>query len=217
MTMYLPIRLWIVEDNPQYRQTMVQLVGFTDGMECLQDFERGEEVLAAAAVPGVTPPNVVLMDISLPGLSGIATTERLKSQWPAVQIVMLTNHDEADFVFSALRSGASGYLLKNMPVDHILTAIRQASRGAMLLTAPVARKVQRFFSDQASAGADYGLSPREQEVLQQMVEGLSQKEIAEVLFISRSTVNSHIQRIYEKLHVNSASAAVAKAVRECLV
>lgn len=212
-----PTRIWIVEDSLDYRMTLLALASIADDIDFIQAFDNGEGALEMAEESRAVLPDVVLMDISLPGLSGLETTQRLKAVWPTVQIVMLTNRDEPELMFSAMRCGASGYLLKDSPAKHIFSVARQAAHGAMLLPAPVARKIQQYFATETHTPSDYDLSQREEEVLQQMTKGLSQKRIADVLFISRSTVNSHIQRIYEKLHVNSASAAVAKAMRERLV
>jgi DNA-binding NarL/FixJ family response regulator len=129
---------------------------------------------------------------------------------------MLTIRDDAETIYAALRAGASGYLIKNDQVDQIVAAIREAAQGGTLMPAPVARKVLGFFQQQESK-PDYGLTEREMEVLQEMTEGYVQKEIADRLFISPSTVNTHIQHIYEKLHVHSGIEAVAKALRERLV
>ena len=157
------------------------------------------------------------MDINLPRLDGIACTARIKAQWPDVPVLMLTIRDDADTIFEAFRAGASGYLLKNAPIEKIIAAIREALEGGMLMPAPVARKVMGFFEAKAPAAPSYGLSEREREVLEQMVAGCTQKEISARLYISPSTVNNHIQRIYQKLHVHSSSAAVAKALRERLI
>ena len=213
-----PTRVWVVEDEPEFRDTMALLLESTSGMCCAGRFSGGEAALSELERVGVGDgPEVVLMDVNMPGLGGIASTERLKALLPEVPIVMLTIRDDAETIFEAFRAGASGYLLKDSPIDTITAAIREALGGGMLMPAPVARKVQAFFSERGPAPADYGLSRREVEVLGEMVEGLSQKEIAGRLFISTSTVNVHVQHIYEKLHVNSSNAAVAKAVRERLV
>ncbi|HYG68989.1 MAG TPA: response regulator transcription factor [Anaeromyxobacteraceae bacterium] len=138
----------------------------------------------------------------------------LKARLPGTRIVMLTIRDEADVISAALGAGASGYLTKDAAVDEIAAAVEAARGGGMLMPGPVARKVLGFFEGLRPA-SDYGLTERD--VLREMVEGYAQKEIAERLFVSPSTVDSHVQHIYEKLHVHSSSAAVAKAVRERLL
>lgn len=213
------IRVWLVEDEAHYRQTFSYLVDQTAGMRCVQTYADGEAVLARLEGMNTeaSSPDVVLMDINLPGINGIECVSLVKARLPETQIVMLTIHDEEDTIFEAFRAGASGYLLKNAPLDVILAAIREASRGGVLIPPQVARKVLHFFTREIPTPSNYDLTERERDVLQKMVEGLSQKEIAAQLFVSPSTVNSHIQHIYEKLHVHSSSAAVAKAIRERLV
>lgn len=210
-----PIRVWVVEDDPHYRDTLSFIVENSTGMMCTGTFAQVEHALAA--VDGSTVPDVVLMDIQLPGCDGIAGTTRLAERLPSARVVMLTNYDDDDRIFDAFRAGASGYLLKNVPVDKILAAIHEAASGGMLMPAPVARKVRGYFADVQANRGRYGLTSREREVLDYMADGLSQKEIAATLFLSPSTINGHVQHIYQKLHVNSGSAAVAKALREHLI
>lgn len=209
--------VWVVEDEPHYRESLLALVDRIEGLDCPRAFADAEAALEAleAAEPEERP-GLVLMDVNLPGMSGIEATARLKARLPEVRVVVLTIRDEPATIFAALRAGASGYLLKGEPIGRIVAALREALAGGMLMPAPVAQEVLGFFARRPSADA-YGLSEREREVLERMVEGLTQKEIAETLFISASTVNKHVQRVYEKLHVRSASAAVAKAVQERLV
>jgi DNA-binding NarL/FixJ family response regulator len=159
---------------------------------------------------------VILLDIKLPGLSGIDAIQHLKSRVPETHIIMLTIIDKPETIYAALRAGASGYLLKNSPLTQITAAVREASRGGMLMPSGVAEKVLSFFA-QTHTTSDYRLTPREKEVLEQMVLGHSQKEIADQLFISSHTVNCHIQKIYDKLHVHSGVEAVSKALRERLI
>jgi DNA-binding NarL/FixJ family response regulator len=212
------IRVWIVEDDPQYRQVMSFIVRSTSGMGCPRTFEEGEELLEHLdRAPADEAPDVLLMDIHLPRMNGITCVAGVKARRPGIRVVMLTNLDDEKLIFDALRAGASGYLLKSAPIDQILSAIREAHHGGMLMPAPVAEKVLSFFCQTPGPPVDYSLTAREREVLEKMVEGLTQKEIAARLFISLSTVTTHIQHLYEKLHVNSNSAAVVKALRERLV
>lgn len=211
------IRIWLVEDDNHYRQTLCFLLDNAAGMHCTGAFPDGESALSAAEAGAGESPDVVLLDIHLPGLSGLECLARLKAALPEAQVVMLTNDDDEQSIFDAFCTGASGYLLKNVSIDRLLTGLREAARGGMLMPAPVARKVLDFFGGRIPQQSDYGITQREQDILREMVEGRSQKEIARQLFISPSTVNGHIQHIYRKLHVNSSTAAVAKAVRERLV
>lgn len=210
------VSIWVVEDDDEYRSTIAALLNQVSGMTCTRAFSSAETVLKDGMRASEVP-DVVLMDHNLPGISGTECTARLKAAHPDVAVLMLTIRDDADTIFEALRAGASGYLLKNAPIDKIITAIREARDGGMLMPGTVARKVLGFFANADRPTSDYGLTDRERDVLQRMVEGLTQAETAAELFISPATVNNHVQRIYRKLHVNSGNAAVAKAVRERLV
>lgn len=212
------IRVWLVEDEPTYRSTFSFLVDHTSGMSCPRTFVDGESLLRE--IEGCTSeslPDILLMDIHLPGMDGIDCTARLRVLAPRIRIVVLTIYDDDGVIFEAFRAGACGYLLKNAPLDKILAAIREAFAGGMLMPAPVAQKVLTFFQQSRHPQGNYDLSEREREVLIQMVEGCSQKEIASALFISPSTVNGHVQHIYEKLQVHSTGAAVSKAIRERII
>lgn len=222
VTAPLDARVWLVEDEPAFRETLAYLVEHAAGMRCARTFDRAEDALAALTdgnADGTADedgPDLLLLDVNLPGRSGIELAAEAKALCPEARVVMLTIRDDAETIFAALRAGASGYLLKNSPIDEIITGLQEALAGGMLMPAPVARKVLGFFAG-APGPADYGLTEREGEVLGLMVEGLIQKEIADRLCVSPSTVNGHVQRIYGKLHVRSGRAAVVKALRERLV
>ena len=212
-----PIGVWIVEDHSEYRQTLAYLLDHTAGLKCARVFHDYEEL--EAVVVGdepFEPPEVVLMDFHLPGMTGIEGVSRLKAYMPEVPIVMLTICDAAQVIFDALRAGASGYLLKNVSLDHLIAAVREAYNGGTLMPAPVARKVLDFFAE-TPPQMDYGLTDREIEILRLMGEGQSQKQIAHKLFLSYHTVDSHLRNIYRKLHVSSGIEAVAKAIRERVI
>lgn len=205
--------VWIVEDDDGYRDALTAALASS----VTQAFESVEDAAAWAAVMGAgTSPDVVLLDVNLPGASGIEGLATLKTALPSARFVMLTIRDDAETVYAALRAGASGYLLKSAGADAIAAAVEAARDGGMLMPPPVARLVLALFAPEP-ATPDYGLSPREREVLSEMTGGHPQRAIAERLGVTPSTVNSHVQKIYEKLHVCSASAAVAKALRERLV
>lgn len=211
------ISIWLVEDDSQYRQTLAYLLNHTTGFRCDAIFFSCEELqdLIEGEKPW-DPPSVVLLDIGLPGRNGIEGARYLKAQLPEVPILMLTVQDTPETIFEALQAGASGYLLKETPLDEAIAAIRAAVRGGTLMPAPVASKVLHFFTD-AQPRADYGLTPRETQILRLMSEGLAQKEIADALAISPHTVDNHVRHIYEKLHVRSGLEAVARAVKEHLI
>lgn len=216
-----PTVVWLVEDDPGYRTSISFLLGHTSGLSCPEAFGDCETALdlldayADRAKPFALP-NVLLLDINLPGLNGLDAIEAFKQRLPKTQVVMLTIRDDPDTIYTAFAAGASGYLFKNANVDEIIEAVRQAARGGMLMPAPVASKVLSLFQ-QTPAPDDFGLSEREREVLAEMAEGYTQKEIAARLFVSPNTVNTHIQHIYAKLHVHCAPEAVAKAIRAGLI
>lgn len=210
----LPITVWLVEDEPYYRDAMAFVLGNAEGFRCGATFSEGEEAVTAL-VPGADLPDVLLVDHQLPGMSGVDVVAHVVRTGLPVRGVLLTNVDRDVVIYEAFCAGASGYLLKNAPVQKILAAIQEAHEGGMLMPPAVASRVLQLFRQPAVP--DYGLSAREREVLGLMAEGLMQREMAERLFLSVSTVNEHVQHIYSKLHVRTVGAAVSKAVRERLV
>lgn len=214
------ITVWIIEDDSAYRDTIALLLDGSPGLTCSHGFASIEEALFTIRayrrrLSSPADPDVLLLDVNLPGMDGLNGLRVLKENLPTTKIVMLTIRDDAGSIYKAFREGASGYLLKNATVNQIRTAIQEAQQGGILMPSPVARMVLRYFEDGETP--DYGLTQREQEVLGEMTNGYSQKEIATRLFVSRHTVNTHIQHIYAKLHVRSGIEAVAKALREGLV
>ena len=211
------ISVWIVEDDVDYRQSIEYVLNHTSGFKCTEVFFAFEELEGLLNhIVGWSAPDVILMDIGLPGLTGIEGVPRLKEKLPDVPVVMLTVKDSADEIFDAFRKGASGYLLKDTTVDRIIAAIREAVAGGTLMPAPVATKVLQYFSS-ARPQSDYALTPREKQVLSLMADGLAHKEIAERLFLSPYTVENHLRSVYQKLHVSSGIEAVAKAYKERLL
>jgi len=212
------IAVWLVEDNRMYRSALADVIDEADGMTCALAAENGEE--AMAALDASMLPDVVLMDIGLPGMSGIEGVRRVKSLVPAAHVLMLTIQEEDDAIFEAICAGASGYLLKPSSTEEIVAAIRQAVEGGSPINTHIARRMLEMFArltpPQAPA-EDYGLTPRESEILQQLVDGLTMRQIADRLDVSYHTVDAHIRNIYDKLHVHSRSRAVAKALQEGLV
>ena len=214
-----PATVWIVEDDAGYRDAVAATLAPSADVQRV--FGSVEDALAwADAHAGRAPaggwPDVLLLDVNLPGLTGIEGLGALKARLPGTRIVMLTIRDDADTIYGALGAGASGYLLKDAPADQIAAAVEAARAGGMLMPGPVARRVLARFEQPAPA-PDYGLTERERDVLREMVLGHTQKEIAARLFVSVNTVNTHVQHLYEKLHVHNGSAAVAKALRERLL
>ncbi|GAA4467382.1 response regulator transcription factor [Nibrella saemangeumensis] len=211
--MEAPIRLVYFEDNKALREGMSFLFQATPGFALLGAFENCKNLKETIAA---WQPDVVLMDIDMPGLSGIQAVPIVKALSPATQVLMLTVVDDADAIFQAIRNGASGYLLKNTSPADILTAIRDIHRGGSPMTPSVARKVLLHFQQPKPGGEDYGLSTREMEILRGLVKGNSFKGMADELSISVETVRTHVRHIYEKLQVNSKTEAVLKALREGL-
>lgn len=210
-----PIDVWLVEDNDLFRETIADLLNETDGLRCALACPSCEEALAALERDLL--PEVILMDIGLPGMNGIEGVGRIKTLAPTVHVIMLTVHQDNDKIFKALCAGASGYLLKTAPPQAILRAIDQVRAGGAPIDAQIARRVLDMFTRLAAPRADYGLSDREREILQHLTEGLTKKQIAEALFLSPHTIDGHVRNIYAKLHVHTRSGAVAKALKENLI
>ena len=202
------ITVSIVDDDAPARGILAEWVRGADGFRCVGVHENAETALAALPQE---KPSVVLMDINMPGMSGIECVRRLKPQMMETQFMMLTVYEDPDHIFKALSSGASGYMLKRTPRAELLAAIKDVHAGGSPMSSNIARKiVQSFQRFNASPTETENLSPREREVLELLARGYLYKEIADSLHISVPTVNTHIRRIYEKLHVRSRSQAVAK-------
>ena len=211
------IRIVIYEDNRDLREGMTFLLQATPGLEFAGAFPDATNL--EMQIPGLKP-DVVLMDIDMPGRSGIDAATIVKALRPETQVLMLTVFEYEEKVFEAIRNVASGYLLKRTPPTEIISAIQDVHIGGSPMTSTIARRVLQFFQQQPPSGSsrpDYDLSPRELEILKSMVKGYSYKLIAEEHFISVDTVRSHIRHIYEKLQVNSKTEAVLKALREKIV
>ncbi|NNF58764.1 MAG: response regulator transcription factor [Rhodothermaceae bacterium] len=215
MSLDAPTRLWLVEDDALFRQALTDLFADADDVDLVGVFGACEPALDAIETEGA--PDVVLLDLGLPGLSGTEGARRLKARSPATQLVILTIHEDDDAVFDALCAGASGYLLKNATGPEILQAVREVRAGGVPLTPPVARRMLTHFRQIVPAHSDYGLTEREREILGLLAEGLAQKEIADRLFLSPHTVDTHLRNLYAKLHVRTGIAAVSKALRERLI
>jgi len=208
----MPIRVSIVEDNEQLRGTLARLINRADGFTCMSQYATAE-----AALEGLLKehPEVVLMDINLPGINGVECVRRLKQSAPEISAVMLTAYEDTENIFNALAAGANGYLLKRAPRAELLDAIREVHRGGSPMTTHIARKVvQSFQRTEPALPPGQALSAREQEVLDHLSKGFLYKEIAEKMGISYETVHTYIRRIYEKLQVRTRTEAVAKFLRQ---
>lgn len=207
-----PIRVAIIEDHDDFREGLSHVLNFTEGFACTGSFSSVEDALGA-----FPPADVVLLDIHLPGRSGSDSIPDVKRRAPGAFVIMLTVFDDDDNVFKAILNGADGYILKKTPPARVLEAIRDAAAGGTPMTPTIARRViEHFRQSVPSAREDHDLSPRELEILQALVLGMDNREIADKYFISRETVRNHIKHIYEKLHVHSKSQAVAKAIKQGL-
>jgi DNA-binding NarL/FixJ family response regulator len=208
--MNMAIKVSIVEDDDAVREVFAKWLGCAEGFRFLSGYANAERALVE--LPRVRP-DVVLMDINLPGLDGIGCVRRLKPLLPATQFVMVTVYEDADHIFEALAAGATGYLLKRTTRKQMLAALQEVQAGGSPMSTSIARLVVESFGRPRSAQPPEieGLSPREQEVLALLARGYLIKEIAEALKISALTVPTYVRRIYEKLHVRSRSQAVAKA------
>ena len=208
--------VWIIDDHSAFRKTLAHLLEGSAVPLATRAFASCEEALAAL-VPGAEPA-LVLLDIGLRGMSGLAGIPLFKARSPATAIVVLTVFEDDEKLFSAICSGANGYLLKTQSAEELLQCVRSALAGGAPMSPKIARRVLEMFANLApKKQADYGLSAREAEVLQCVVDGLLKKQIAERLQLSAHTIDSYLRRIYEKLHVNSRSSAVSKAIRENLL
>jgi DNA-binding NarL/FixJ family response regulator len=205
-----PIRVSVVEDDLPIREILTSWLKRAEGFEFVSGFGLAEDSLAE--LPRQKP-DVVLTDIKLPGITGVECVRQLKPQLPQTQFVMHTVYEDSNHIFEALKSGATGYLLKQTPHDELLTALKYVHAGGSPMTSYIARRVAQCFNHppvSSEANGNLLLSSREREVIEMLASGFLYKEIAEAMSISIRTVDCYIRRIYEKLHVRSRSQAVAK-------
>ncbi|GAB5535135.1 MAG: response regulator transcription factor [Rubricoccaceae bacterium] len=209
------IQVWLVEDNDLLRDGLESVLDAADGLACPVAVDRVEA--AEEALGHGHQPDIVLMDIGLPGVDGIEGTRRIRQRAPASRVVILTVHDEDENVVDAICAGASGYLLKPTSLEEIVAAVRKVVAGAAPINGFIAGRVMALLAGLASPGPDYGLTPRERDTLELLVTGLTMKEVAARMEVSYHTVDTHVRHIYDKLHVRSRGGAVAKALRERIV
>lgn len=205
------LKVAIVDDDALVRDDLQWILNHSEGFQCIGLYKNCMEVLKGLSKDHL--PDVILMDISMPGQSGVECVKALKSIYPSLRIVMQTVHSSDDHIFDSLRAGAIGYILKKTPSQKLLNALQDACDGGAPMSGEVARKVLHFFQEQKSSPDELGLSEREVDVLRLLIEGYSYKGIAEKLFVSVHTVRFHLHNIYEKLHVSSRMEAVSKVMK----
>lgn len=209
------IKILIYEDNPQLREGLTMLINGSEGFEVLASFKNCNNVLQEIKT---YQPDVILMDIDMPGTNGIEGLKQIRLVDNETKILMLTVFDDNKNVFEAISNGANGYVLKKTPPARLLEYIQEANTGGAPMTSSIATQVLKMFSSlHNEKGEDYNLSEREKQVLYLLVNGYSYKMISAEMFIAIDTVRSHIKKIYEKLHVNSKSEAVAKAFKDKII
>jgi DNA-binding NarL/FixJ family response regulator len=202
------VKVAIVEDNKTTRESLETIINLSPDCRCVCVCETAEDALRL--IPKHQP-EVVLMDIQLPKMSGVECVARLKELLPAAQVIMVTVYQDPDRIFRALRAGASGYLLKRATPEKVMNAIRDVQQGEVPMSAEIARKVIQYFQTQPVAAPEVEkLSPREREILELIAPGFSNKEIADRLNISVETLRWHLKKIYHKLHAHSRTEAASK-------
>ncbi len=210
----MSIKIAVFDDNKDRRESLEYLIRMHDDFDFVGAFESC--ILIDQKVKELQP-DVILMDIDMPEISGIEATKIIKQIRPITIVIMQTVFEDDEKVFQSLKNGASGYLLKKTAPEKIVEAIREARDGGAPMTPSIANKLLKFFQDSNAPTIDYALTEREKTILSLLVDGLSYKMIAEKESISFHTVNSHIRKIYEKLHVHSLGEAVSKAIKENLI
>ncbi len=210
------ISVLIVDDHPVVREGLVKMIGLYPDLKIVGEVSSGEE--AVEEVRRLIPA-VALMDVRMAGIGGVEATRRIRQQCPDTQVIVLSNYDEDRYVFDALRAGARGYLLKDVSADGLAEAIRAVARGESILDSSLMNRVVSEFQQmqQRPQSSPDRLTPREMEVLQRLVDGFSNREIADHLVVSEKTVKSHLTSIYRKLNVRDRSQAIVSALRSGLV
>ncbi|MBM2841812.1 MAG: response regulator receiver [Bacteroidetes bacterium] len=207
--------VWVVEDNEEFGLQLAGLLNISDSFTCEHVFtacEPAVELLRDDALP-----DLILMDIGLPGMNGIEGVREIKAVAPSVEVVILTVFEDSEKVFQAISAGASGYLHKSATLETIVESLKSILAGGAPINPQIARRMLEMFAQFSAPHANYHLSPREKEILRLLVDGLTKKEIADKLFLSFHTIDNHLRNMYGKLQVQSRSGAVAKALKERLL
>ena len=209
------ITVWLIEDNATFRRTIARTIAKQPGFICDGEFGRAEDALAALQT--APAPRIILLDVGLPGMSGIDAIPLLRERAPDTAMLVLTVFEDEAKIVAAICAGAAGYLLKTALPEELTRAMQDVLAGGAPMNGRIARRVLDMFSKLSPRKNDYNLTEREKAVLQQMVEGFIKKEIADRLDLSVHTVDTHLRNIYTKLHVNTRTGAVSKALKEGLV
>lgn len=209
------LSLWIIEDDAQFGTQLSELINLSEAFVCTNVFRACEP--AIALLKKDDPPDLVLLDVGLPGMSGIEGIRIIRSIAPETKIVMLTVFEDTDTIIRAISHGAAGYLLKGSSLETLGESLKSILNGGAPMNPQIARKILEVFAQASLPKADYGLTPREREVLGHLVTGFQKKQIADEMFITFHTVDKHLRSIYAKLQVPSRSIAIAKALKENLL
>jgi len=210
------IEVTVIEDNHLFRKTLADFINQSSEMRCKYNFTSCEDALKKMKTKSFEP-DIILLDIGLPGINGVEGISHFKKFSPRSKIIMLTVQDDDDNVFNAICNGASGYLLKDLTSEKIVESVREVLNGGAPMNSSIAAKVLKLFRNYLPEKGDYNLTCREREILKLLIEGLSKKQIADKIFLSYHTIDSHVRNIYDKLEVHSSSSAVAKALKENLI
>lgn len=202
--------VWIVEDDQYLRDSYKSIINSSPDYEVTNTFRLGEDAVRAL---GKTKPDFILMDIRLPGMSGVQCTETIKQRHPDITVIMVTVYDNSEQVFNSLRSGASGYITKSSDHEQLLEAIGEIAAGG----APISSKIAKMVIDSFHKNPNSPLSKRESQILQQVASGKTFTQISEELFIARETTKTHVRNIYRKLAVSCRADAIAKATKDHLI
>ena len=208
------MKIAVFEDNQKFRESLEFIIVTSNDMELCGSFEDTNRLQQRIEA---LQPDVVLMDINIPGKNGIEAVKEIKEHFPLVNVCMQTVFDDADKIYASLCNGASGYILKNTPPEKLLQAIREVAEGGSFFTPSVAKKILHNFQQEQSSGEFIQLTEKEKEVLRYLVDGLSYKMIADKCHVSFHTIHTHIRNIYDKLHVNSKGEAINKAMKNKLI
>lgn len=220
------IKIGIVEDQHNIREKLVKRFGFYEGIEVVMVAENGEKAIEKLdATPWEKLPDVILMDIELPGISGIDATAHIKASFPDIDIIMQTVFEDHDRIFQSIQAGASGYLLKDDTIERYVDAIRDMARGGAPISPSVASKIltqvrqnnEHLQNKKENFADKFSITDREMDILKGIVKDLTEREIADEYFISPHTVRTHIKNIYKKLHVHSRASAVKIALKNGLI